>query len=277
MNNPGGGVPRTEGSIHSPLCQGLFAHLQRQGNEAVLMHFGVQWRAEPAAAGPSPGAIEDAQTVIAELERRFSWPPPGRHRLFPGGNMLVNLLARACPAPLKAAVVVSARCNWQAVPIGSIRGFSRVYQNYLLRTMRTNLQSKIRRQSAARARWQPTQITRIATLREFDELVTAPLHGFESADHYYQTCSGLEPAGPHSHPDPRHSRRRRSLHDRYPSFRRRSSSPSGALRAEPPGRPRGLPARLSWRPASGWMSASASGCGNRLRARTGNRCAPSLA
>ena len=71
------------------------------------------------------------------------------------------------------------------------QGFSRVYQNYLLRTMRTNLQSKIRRQSAARARWQPAQITRIATLREFDELVTAPLHGFESADHYYQTCSGL--------------------------------------------------------------------------------------
>ena len=181
-----------EGSIHSHYVKGLFAHLQRQGNEAVLMHFrGCSGEPNRLLQAYHSGAIEDAQTVIAELERRFPGRPLVAIGYSLGGNMLVNLLARACPAPLKAAVVVSAPLQLASCADRVNQGFSRVYQNYLLRTMRTNLQSKIRRQSAARARWQPTQITRIATLREFDELVTAPLHGFESADHYYQTCSGL--------------------------------------------------------------------------------------
>ena len=105
--------------------------------------------------------------------------------------MLVNLLARACPAELKAAVVISAPLQLASCADRVNQGFSRVYQRYLLRTMRANLQSKIRHLATARARWQPAQIARIATLREFDEQVTAPLHGFASADHYYQTCSGL--------------------------------------------------------------------------------------
>lgn len=181
-----------EGSIHSHYAKGLFAHLQRQGNEAVLMHFrGCSGEPNRLLQAYHSGAIEDAQAVIAELERRFPGRPLVAIGYSLGGNMLVNLLARACPAPLKAAVVVSAPLQLASCADRVNQGFSRVYQNYLLRTMRTNLQSKIRRQSAARARWQPAQITRIATLREFDELVTAPLHGFESADHYYQTCSGL--------------------------------------------------------------------------------------
>ena len=181
-----------EGSIHSHYAKGLFAHLQRQGQEAVLMHFrGCSGEPNRLLRAYHSGAIDDAQAVIAELGRRFPGKPLIAIGYSLGGNMLVNLLARACPAPLKAAVVVSAPLQLASCADRVNQGFSRVYQNYLLRTMRTNLQSKIRRQSAARARWQPTQITRIATLREFDELVTAPLHGFESADHYYQTCSGL--------------------------------------------------------------------------------------
>lgn len=108
-----------------------------------------------------------------------------------GGNMLVNLLALACPKELKAAVVISAPLQLDSCADRVNQGFSRVYQNYLLRTMRHNLQSKIRRQAEAGKRWQPQHVQAIATLRDFDEQVTAPLHGFASADHYYQSCSGL--------------------------------------------------------------------------------------
>ena len=171
--------------------------------------------------------------MIAELGRRFP-AAPGRHRLFPGGNMLVNLLAQACPAPLKAAVVVSARCNWQAVPIGSIRGLLTGLSDYLLRTMQTNLQSKIRRQSAAQARWQPPRSPALP-LGSSGELVTAPLHGF-SADHYYQTCSGLSllariPSRPSSFTPPT------ILHDRCRHSGSGGSSPLWCATAEPPGQP----------------------------------------
>lgn len=57
--------------------------------------------------------------------------------------------------------------------------------------MRRNLLRKIRQQQKASERWQPGQVEQIATLRDFDEQVTAPLHGFHNASHYYQSCSGL--------------------------------------------------------------------------------------
>lgn len=57
--------------------------------------------------------------------------------------------------------------------------------------MRRNLLNKIHQQQKAGERWQPQQVRSIATLRDFDEQVTAPLHGFTNAGHYYQSCSGL--------------------------------------------------------------------------------------
>lgn len=182
-----------EGSIHSHYAKGLFAHLQQQGNEAVLMHFrGCSGEPNRLLRAYHSGAIEDAQALIAELGRRFPGKPMVAIGYSLGGNMLVNLLARGCPAELKAAVVISAPLQLASCADRVNQGFSRVYQSYLLRTMRANLQSKIRHQAAARARWQPEQVDRITTLRDFDEQVTAPLHGFDSADHYYQSCSGLD-------------------------------------------------------------------------------------
>ena len=181
-----------EGSIHSHYAKGLFAHLQRQGNDAVLMHFrGCSGEPNRLLRAYHSGAIEDAEAVIAELGRRFPGTPLIAIGYSLGGNMLVNLLARACPDELTAAVVISAPLQLASCADRVNQGFSRVYQSYLLRTMRANLQSKIRHQAAAQSRWQPQQVDRIATLRDFDEQVTAPLHGFDSADHYYQTCSGL--------------------------------------------------------------------------------------
>ncbi|MGY2437386.1 alpha/beta fold hydrolase, partial [Escherichia coli] len=100
------------------------------------------------------GAIEDAQALIAELGRRFPGKPMIAIGYSLGGNMLVNLLARACPKELKAAVVISAPLQLDSCADRVNQGFSRVYQNYLLRTMRHNLQSKIRRQAEAGKRWQ---------------------------------------------------------------------------------------------------------------------------
>lgn len=182
-----------EGSIHSHYAKGLFAHLQRQGNDAVLMHFrGCSGEPNRLLRAYHSGAIEDAEALIAELGRRFPGKPLIAIGYSLGGNMLVNLLARACPDELTAAVVISAPLQLASCADRVNQGFSRVYQSYLLRTMRANLQSKIRHQAAAQSRWQPEQVSRIATLRDFDEQVTAPLHGFDSADHYYQTCSGLD-------------------------------------------------------------------------------------
>ncbi|MFT1633248.1 hydrolase, partial [Vibrio cholerae] len=38
----------------------------------------------------------------------------------------------------------------------------------------------------------PERIRAIANLAEFDDVITAPLHGFPDAADYYQQCSGIK-------------------------------------------------------------------------------------
>lgn len=38
----------------------------------------------------------------------------------------------------------------------------------------------------------PERIRAIAKLAEFDDVITAPLHGFHDAADYYQQCSGIK-------------------------------------------------------------------------------------
>ncbi|MGL5660738.1 MAG: hydrolase [Aeromonas sp.] len=180
-----------EGSIHSHYAKGLFAHLQQAGTEAVLMHFrGCSGEPNRKLAAYHSGAISDAQEVIAALSLRFAGKPMIAIGFSLGGNMLVNLLAKACPPALRAAVVVSAPLQLASCADRVNQGFSKIYQRYLLRTMRRNVIKKIH-QLRHLAPWQPAQVAHIATLREFDQQITAPLHGFHSAEHYYQQSSGL--------------------------------------------------------------------------------------
>lgn len=181
-----------EGSVESHYARGMLQHLQRRGDQAVLMHFrGCSGEPNRHLGAYHSGAIEDAQALIAELARRFPGKPLLAVGYSLGGNMLVNLLARACPPALKAAAVVSAPMRLDACSHRINQGFSRVYQRYLLGTMRAHLLRKLACHPQAGAPFLPRDIKAIRTLHEFDQRVTAPLHGFDSAEHYYQICSGL--------------------------------------------------------------------------------------
>jgi hypothetical protein len=69
------------------------------------------------------------------------------------------------------------------------QGFSRLYQWQLLRSLRHNVAGKRNRIKL------PLRIRDLSTLRsfrDFDEHVTAPLHGFDGADHYYTVSSSRQ-------------------------------------------------------------------------------------
>ena len=66
------------------------------------------------------------------------------------------------------------------------KGFSRVYQAYLVAEMRRRVLRKSKRIPM------PVDLDRlrqVKTFPEFDGLVTAPIHGFPDADDYYARCS----------------------------------------------------------------------------------------
>jgi predicted alpha/beta-fold hydrolase len=72
------------------------------------------------------------------------------------------------------------------------QGFSKVYQAYLLKSMVNNLLSKMRSMDYGNLlKVTESQIKQFKSFRDFDEHITAPLHGFVDADDYYQKCSSL--------------------------------------------------------------------------------------
>lgn len=181
-----------EGNVHSHYAKGMLAHLARQDQDAVLMHFrGCSGEPNRQLQAYHSGATEDAAFLLRTLHERHPTRPLLAIGWSLGGNMLINLLARHPDLPLRGAMVISAPLQLAACSERVGRGFSRVYQEYLLRSLRGNLLAKREALAHARDHWSREQIRAIRTLREFDEQVTAPLHGFRNADDYYHRCSGL--------------------------------------------------------------------------------------
>jgi predicted alpha/beta-fold hydrolase len=68
-----------------------------------------------------------------------------------------------------------------------------VYQKYLLDLLKTSMIKKLDYlQEKFPLSLTKRDIRRIRSLREFDDIITGPLHGFESAEDYYTKCSGLQ-------------------------------------------------------------------------------------
>jgi predicted alpha/beta-fold hydrolase len=90
-------------------------------------------------------------------------------------------------APVQAAVAVSVPFDLANAAACLHQGFSRVYEQHLLRSLKRTMMRKGTQPSLPR---DSGTIVAIDSLREFDDRITAPLHGFRDADDYYTraTC-----------------------------------------------------------------------------------------
>ena len=106
-----------------------------------------------------------------------------------GGNVLLKYLGEeAALSPVQSAAAVCVPLNLHRCADALTLGFSRVYQRHLLKRMKAAVQRKFDPHTAA-FDWQ--RAMKAETFAEFDDAVTAPLHGFKDKDEYYDTCSSV--------------------------------------------------------------------------------------
>ena len=106
-----------------------------------------------------------------------------------GGNVLLKFLGEhgdTLPETFRAAAAISAPFDLAASVEALERGFSRVYQHQLV--------ASLKRKTLEKLTCYPDLVDRAAvravrTLAEFDDLVTAPLHGFSGAAAYWAASS----------------------------------------------------------------------------------------
>lgn len=134
-----------EGSLNSPYAHGLVEAAQKRGWLGVVMHFrGCSGEPNRMHRIYHSGETEDASWFLRWLQREFGHAPTAAVGYSLGGNMLACLLAKeGNDLPVDAAVIVSAPFMLEACSYHMEKGFSRVYQRYLLNLLKANAARKL--------------------------------------------------------------------------------------------------------------------------------------
>lgn len=106
-----------------------------------------------------------------------------------GGNALLKWLgeqAEAATAIVHRAAAISAPLDLAAAGHALGRGFNRVYTRMFLGSLKRKSAAKLKRFPAS---FDGTAMRASANLYEFDNAVTAPLHGFRDTDDYWEKAS----------------------------------------------------------------------------------------
>ncbi len=179
------------GSIHSPYIRGILDTIAKQGWRGVLMHFrGCSGVPNRLARAYHSGDTADLHYIVQTLSQREPHTPLFAIGYSLGGNVLLKWLGEngSCH-PLKAAVAISIPFELSKTVARLNTGFSRIYQWRLLRELLSAHQNKFTQIA------EPLPFGNIKcfrTLYEFDNAITAPLHGFKNALDYYTQSSSRQ-------------------------------------------------------------------------------------
>tara|TARA_R110002167_G_scaffold36396_1_gene115243 strand:+ start:1743 stop:2795 length:1053 start_codon:yes stop_codon:yes gene_type:complete len=183
-----------EGSIYSHYCHDMAADLARQGFAVVVMHFrGCGGESNQTPRAYHSGETSDPWEFISWLQASYPSLDKFAIGFSLGGNMLLKLLGeRPQQGIIKAALAISAPLQLAECAQSINQGFSKLYQSYLLKSMVTNLRHKMSimdYQKHLTIKYK--DLHQLKNFRDFDQYVTAPLHGFLGADDYYLRCSAM--------------------------------------------------------------------------------------
>ncbi|MFN5511938.1 MAG: YheT family hydrolase [Burkholderiales bacterium] len=179
-----------EGSSQSHYARALMAHTAAQGLAGVVVHFrGCGGELNRLARAYHSGDSAEIDWIL----RRLRAAMPEQAALFAvgvslGGNVLLKWLGEQGESAAFVAAA-AAFCPPQSLQAGAIalqRGFSRLYaRNFLVSLKRKSLQLASRFPGLLDA----SRVRSARDFFDFDEHVTARLHGFRSAIDYWQRCS----------------------------------------------------------------------------------------
>ena len=180
-----------QGSSRSNYARALARAFERAGWRTAIMHFrGCSDEPNRLARSYHSGDTGDVAYVAQLLRQRHPRTPLAAVGVSLGGNVLLKWLGETGGAnPLAAAVAVSVPflLNRAADRLNS--GFARLYQWDLLLALRRSLAAKRHRVPVPLA---IESLSLLKTIRDFDDHVTAPLHGFRDATHYYAESSSRQ-------------------------------------------------------------------------------------
>ena len=181
-----------EGTIRSHYLQGFLAEASRRGwGGTVLIFRSCGGEINRIRRFYHSGETGDLAFALERIMTAFPDSPILVAGVSLGGNVLLKYLGERgadVDPRIKAAAAISVPFDLGKSSRRIGRGFSRVYQRFFMKSL-------MRKAAAKRAQFPDLidagKLSAIRTIYDFDDNVTAPIHGFRDADDYYNQSSSL--------------------------------------------------------------------------------------
>jgi hypothetical protein len=179
-----------EGSSQSPYARMLMDFTRRRGWRGSVMIFrGLSGEMNRLPRAYHSGDSDEIDWVLRKLSPRVGEAPLYAAGVSLGGNALAKWLGeRGAEAAdiVERAAVVSAPLDLMVAGHRLGRGLSQLYGRHFLASLRKGALAKHERFPGI---FDPEAVRRAKSLYEFDNVVTAPLHGFRDAEDYWTRAS----------------------------------------------------------------------------------------
>lgn len=173
-----------EGSARRSYASEMYRQLARRGVRAVGMNF----RSCSGEVNRTPtlyhaGKTDDVALVVAWLEQVFPHTVKGLVGFSLGANMMLKYLGeQGAETTIKAAAAVSPPFELGAIGRTFNNGSGRYYAPRFMKALQ---QKALRHAELNGSAIDRQRLLNMKSMADFDEAVTAPLHGFRDAGDYY--------------------------------------------------------------------------------------------
>ncbi|TNF99561.1 MAG: hydrolase [Gammaproteobacteria bacterium] len=180
-----------EGTLQSHYAPGLIKAASDAGKHVVFMHLrGCSGEPNRLPRRYHSGDTSDLRYMLELLKRKY--PDKQIHvvGVSLGGNILLKYLGESGNESLvESAIAISVPFDLAIAAETLDRGTAKIYQRHLLNSLQSALMLK---SQVVDLQIKIPEKKQIDTLYEFDDLITAPIHGFASADDYYTRSSSRQ-------------------------------------------------------------------------------------
>ncbi|MGE0558698.1 MAG: hydrolase [Burkholderiales bacterium] len=179
-----------EGSSNSHYARALMDNAVRRGWRGVVAHFrGCSGEINRLPRAYHSGDSTEIDWILRRLRAQCAGDALFAAGVSLGGNALLKWLGEqgdAARAVVDRAAAISAPVDLMAAGYALERGFNMLYTRNFLATMKRKSLAKLARHPGL---FDPARLGATRTLREFDDLITSRLHGFNGVDDYYTRAS----------------------------------------------------------------------------------------
>jgi len=177
-----------EGSSESPYIKGMVQFFNSLGWDAVCLNFrGCSGEPNITEKLYHSGCSEDLETALNWIKESCCYDKLSLVGFSLGGNVVLKYLGekgRHVMSQIKSAVAFSVPVDLKSSAERLACPTNRIYMRSFLRSIRSKLEAKIKLGLLSLEGFE-----NVKNFLQFDSKVTAPLHGYESAEQYYQLCS----------------------------------------------------------------------------------------